>query len=126
MPYGIIRRTVFFESVFTQSSPFLATRNHRVSSVCRHPGLKRYRRPYQFSCRTENLALYPWLSLVWLPLLEYPADYRRLGSRSNSGLDQRAHARGLFPRLPRALLSDAHYSCAKAAIALATEAKGPT
>src|SRR6516164_9891350 len=54
------------------------------------------------------------------------ADYRRLGSRSNSGLDQRAHARGLFPRLPRALLRDAHYSCAKAAIALATEAKGPT
>src|SRR5262245_53654544 len=70
--------------------------------------------------------VYPWLSLVWLPLVEYPADYRRLGSRSNSGLDQRAHARGLFPRLPRALLSDARYSCAKAAIALATEAKGPT
>src|SRR5262249_5758040 len=56
-----------------------------------------------------------------------PADYRRLGSRSNSGLGQRTHARGPFPRLPpRALLSDARYCCAKAAIALATEAKGPT
>src|SRR5262249_52941560 len=52
MPYGIIRRTVFFESVFTQSSPFLATRNNRGRLSKTWVSIKQRARPAGARSRT--------------------------------------------------------------------------